>query len=148
MVNNGVSALWPVAWRANICGCVHDALTQHELTLLCQHVPERGGTRSTDVSVPDHVEVREPQNGGKYLFRWISRTVEEAATAESWTKDVTREVLKIAEWDGEVQGEAERDVCRRKGSKQKEGSYQSVGFKESEESLRRQKQSKKSLKHK
>lgn len=51
------------------------------------------------------------------------------------------------------EGETEWDVCRRKGNKQKEGSYQSVSFKESEESLRRQrsnkkKQSKKSLKRK
>lgn len=56
------------------------------------------------------------------------------------TEDVTREVLKIAEWDGEVEGEEEGetwDVCKRKGNKQKEGSDQSVSFKEAEESLRR-----------
>lgn len=71
----------------NICGCVYNTLThgRQGLALLCQHMSKQGGTMSTDVSVLDCFEVREPlvKTEGKYLSRWISTTVEVAATAES-----------------------------------------------------------------
>lgn len=71
----------------NICGCVYNTLThgRQGLALLCQHMSKQGGTMSTDVSVLDCFEVREPlvKTEGKYSSRWISTTVEVAATAES-----------------------------------------------------------------